>query len=166
MRETSNRPNRQETLSSPQDNLSELTEAETPYGLLGPEIEPVPPGRMAELTVRAFLLMPALLSGKHLRCGRRRERDKELRVWGDQGTSCPKRQVGQQHSREEMKDVPEGQERAGYSSRKGTAGPMLTSCSFQKSSLSKSVLTNHLLSSRKMLPGPSICLIFLFPDLS
>lgn len=56
--------------------------------------------------------------------------------------------------------------RAGYSSRKGTAGPMLTSWSFQESPLSKSVLTNHLLSSRKMLLGPSICSIFLFPDLS
>lgn len=35
----------------------------------------------------------------------------------------------------------------------GTAGPVLTSWSFQES-------------DRKMLPGPSTCLIFLFPDLS
>lgn len=133
--------------------------------LLGPEIKPVPPGWMAELTVRAVLLMPALLSSKHLWCGHRGERDEGLQVWGDQGTSCPTRQVGQQHSREEMKDVPEGERRTGYSSRKGTTGPMLTSWNFQKSPLSKSVLTNHLLSGRKMLPGPSIHLIFLFPDL-
>lgn len=80
---------------------------------------------------------------------RERERDEELQVWADQGTSCPKRKVGQQHSRDEMKDVTEEQGRAGYSSRKGTAGPMLTSWSFQESPLSKSVLSNHLLSGRK-----------------
>lgn len=62
---------------SPQDNLSELPEAETPYVLLGPEIEPVPPGWMAR--VRAFLLMPALLSSKHLWCGHRRERERGMR---------------------------------------------------------------------------------------
>lgn len=76
---------------------------------LGPKMEPVPPGRMAELTARAFLLMPALLSSKHLQHGHRRKRDEELQVWGDQGTSCPKRQVGQQQSSEKMNDVPEGQ---------------------------------------------------------
>lgn len=79
------------------------------------------------------------------------------------GNTFPKRQVG--HG-EELKDVPEGQGRAGYSSRKRTTGPMLTSWSLQESPLSKSLLTNHLPSGRKMLPGPSICLIFLFPDLS
>lgn len=129
---------------SPQDHLSELLEAEMPYVWLGPEIEPVHPRWMADVPVQAFLLMPALLSSKHLQCGHRRDRDEEVWEQSDQWTSCPKRQLGQQHSREEMNDAPGGQGRAGVSSKEGTAGPILTSWSFQESTSSKSVLTNHL----------------------
>lgn len=62
---------------SPQDNLSELPGAEMPYVLLGPEIEPVPPGWMVERTAWAFLLMPAPCSSKHLWRGQRRQRGVE-----------------------------------------------------------------------------------------
>ena len=75
-------------------------------------------------------------------------------MWGEQGTSCPKKQVGQQHSGEELKDIPEGRERAGCSSRKGTAGPMLRSWSLQESPLSKFLnvpLARHLQPSQLQL---------------
>lgn len=51
----------------------------------------------------ALLLIPALLSSKHLG-----HADEELQMCSSWGKSCPQRQMELQQSREELKYVPEG----------------------------------------------------------